>query len=683
MIDPNKTMLPPPLGMAAILAVLTATAQGSPEVVSSNLAANPSFEEAAADGKLPAQWSGDREVYRINRDVARTGGASLEFVNQDPDRYRLATQRIDLEPGGKYRIRVWVKTEDLRGVESGATICVEWRDEQGNWLGGLYPSGVKGTGDWTRVEGVARLPAEARDFTLSCYVRRGMTGRAWFDDVQVVRLADPPLQTMLVSPVYRGWITADAPERVQLRVALNLLDVAWEPHQLLVAVKLADRNGRIVDWTGQPAAEPSPEPVFDDRAVTTLEFPARQLPVGQYQLIVRLFGPEGNELQSAVHRLARLPDDFQPRSTIDQHRRLLVDGEPMFPLGMYFSSIREEELKVFAQSKFNCLMAYASPTAAQMDLADRHGIKVIYSIKDWYFGSKYCPPDIRSIADEEPKIRERVRQFRDHPALLAWYLNDELPQSFMPQLEAHQRIVEEEDPDHPTWAVLYQYREVADYRNTFDAIGTDPYPIGRAAASQAAEWTAETFRQVQGARPMWQVPQVFNWGNYPSIAPASDQQRTPTFDEMRSMAWQCIAEGATGLIFYSWYDVRRNPDVPFETQWQHLKNIAAEIDRHAPALLSIEPVPAVKAGGVTGADPPAWLRWTARRHGGRLYLFAVNDGDGEGEFTFMFPGAPRSVRVVDEDRPVKIDGAGFRDELSALQVRVYAIESDTVDPSGN
>jgi len=33
------------------------------------------------------------------------------------------------------------------------------------------------------------------------------------------------------------------------------------------------------------------------------------------------------------------------------------------------------------------------------------------------------------VADEEPKIREQVRAYRDHPALLAWYLNDELDAS--------------------------------------------------------------------------------------------------------------------------------------------------------------------------------------------------------------------------------------------------------------
>ena len=192
-----------------------------------------------------------------------------------------------------------------------------------------------------------------------------------------------------------------------------------------------------------------------------------------------------------------MPDDFQPRCAIDEHHRLLVDGQPFFPIGMYFREIKKADLDVYARSKFNCLMPYTAPNKPQMDLAEQHGLKVIYSIKDWYAGSQYCPDSIRQPADEEPQVRARVRQFRDHPALLAWYLNDELPQSFLPRLEAHQRWVAEEDPQHPTWCVHCQVREVAAYLNTFDVIGTDPYPIGRSPASMAAEWTSETFRQVE------------------------------------------------------------------------------------------------------------------------------------------------------------------------------------------
>ncbi|NLX96351.1 MAG: hypothetical protein GXY83_09255 [Rhodopirellula sp.] len=664
------------LAAAAVVVVATGSGFAADRVVDANLVVNPSFEVVPADRSLPADWAADRQIYSVDRQTARTGNASLKFVNQDPGRYRLAGQKISLRAGWKYRIGVWVKTDQLAGEESGATVCVEWRDNHGKWLGGMYPAGVKGTSDWTRIEGIARLPKEAGDCTLSCYVRQGMTGTAWFDDVEVMRLADPPLESMLLSPVYRGRITAEGPDRVRLHVGLNLVDYDWVPGSLSVASKLADSSGRNVDWQGRPAAVSSPQAgIFADRTATVLEFAAAGLPVGQYTLTVRLLSPDAKELQSASHRIERMPDGFQPTCTIDESRRLLVGGKPFFPLGMYFSTIKEDDLKTFADSKFNCLMAYGSPRRDQMDLAERYGVKVIYSIKDWYFGAKYCPPDIKSIADEEGKIRRRVGEFRDHPALLAWYLNDELPQSYMEQLNAHRRFVEAEDPHHPTWVVLYQYREVRDYVESFDVIGTDPYPVGRAAASGAAQWTAETFRQVLGARPLWQVPQVFNWANYHKGSSKPDQHRTPTFDEMRSMTWQCIAEGANGLVFYSWYDIHRNADVPFAAQWDKLKRIAAEVDRWSPVLLSVEPVPAVSfAGESPQGGPPEWLHAIVRRYQGRLYLFAVNDGDGDGMFQCVLPQSPKSVKEAGESRAVKRNGIGFEDSLKRLELRVYEIE---------
>ena len=305
-----------------------------------------------------------------------------------------------------------------------------------------------------------------------------------------------------------------------------------------------------------------------------------------------------------------------------------------------------------------------------MDLAHKHGLKVIYSVKDWYAGTEGCPPSIRTAADEESMLRARVREFRDHPALLAWYLNDELSQQFLPQLEAHQHWVAEEDPNHPTWVVLYQFREVAAYLKTFDVIGTDPYPIGRSPASMAAQWTAETFRQVEHARPMWQVPQLHNWANYARSDGEKKGGRTPTYDEVRSMAWQCICEGATGLVFYSWYDAKRNPDVTFAMQWAGLQRLAAEIDRMAPILLSTDPVPTIRVEG----EQPRWLHWLARRSAGKLYLVAVSDGDGDGTFQFRLPSIAKSVRLFGERRSIPIKSNSLRVELPRLAVRCLEIE---------
>ena len=567
-----------------------------------NLARNPSFEQAAANSALPAEWYGTPQVYSLDAAVARSGKASLKYVNRDPQRYVLCTQKVPVQPGWKCRVSAWIKTQDLAGDESGATICLEWQGKDGKWLGGVYPTGIKGTRDWTRVEAITRLPDDAASCHVACYVRQGMTGTAWFDDVELVRIADPPMQTVLLSPNYRGRITAAGPQDALVRVRWNLVDYDLKPQEIQVAALLGSR--------GKNALRHTPDLRRADRE-GCLDLSCRW-PAWSRASTTWRSGWKGRTARNSrpiTIGWSACRKHFAAQCVIDEHRRLLVDGQPFFPIGMYWSSINAKDLEVYAQSKFNCLMPYGSPTQQQMDLAQEHGLKVIYSIKDWYAGSEYCPESIRSEADEEPQVRARVRQFRDHPALLAWYLNDELPQQYMPRLEAHQRWVAEEDPDHPTWVVLYQFREVAAYLKTFDVIGTDPYPIGRSPASMAAQWTAETFRQVERPRPLWQVPQLHNWANYAKTDAEKKRGRTPTFDEVRSMAWQCICEGATGLVFYSWFDVRRNPDVPFDVQWDGLK-------RWPPKSTAVAhlAVGRAGAGGHGRRGPPDWLHWLARVH---------------------------------------------------------------------
>lgn len=640
-------------------------ASSADSTLSTNLVRNPSFEQPAA-GALPSDWHGAADVYSLDTETVRSGRASLKYVNQDRRRYALCAQSVPVQAGWKCRISAWIKTRDIVGDESGATICLEWNDQHGKYLGGAYPTGVKGTRDWTRVEAVTRLPDGAASCTLACYVRKEMTGTAWFDEVELVRIADPAMRTVLLSPIYRGQFTAGDGQDARVRAHWNLTDYDLQASQTRLRATLVGRNQASLPTT---AAQPAGEP----RGSVDLGVPLNGLTPGEYELAVRLEDLDGRELQTDRHRLVCAQESARRKCVVDRHRRLVVDGKPFFPLGMYWSSINASELEIYAQSKFNCLMPYGSPDKAQMDLAEKHGLRVIYSIKDWYYGTAYCPKSIRSVTDEEQHVRDRVRQYREHPALLAWYLNDELSQQYLPQLESHQRWVAEEDPDHPTWTVLYQVHEIAGYLNTFDVIGTDPYPIGRGSASLAAKWTMETLRQVDGARPVWQVPQLHNWANYAQTDAQRQQGRTPTYDEVRSMAWQCICNGATGLVFYSWFDVRRNPDVPFDVQWEGLKRVAAEIDRWAPIVLSVETPPPVKIVG----DTPAWLHWLTRVEKGKLYLVAASDGDGEGEVAFELSAVAKSIRAVTDDRPRTPTGSTLRISLPRLDVQGYEIELAT------
>ena len=659
----SQTTLVAIIALTTTLAGLASRAPAE-SPIANNLVINPSFERSEP-AKLPDGWHGDPVVYAGDAQKRHSGTSSLRYANKDASRYRLCSQKVPARAGWKCRFGAWIKTKDILGAESGATVCLDWQDARGKWLGGSYPHGIKGTHDWTHLEEVTRIPEDAAAVTLACYVRRGMTGTAWFDDVELVRVIDPPMQVIMRSPVYRGWITSQSPKKGQVRIRLDLRDYELRLQDVQVEVWLDDARGAPL-WESPPLA---------GAKSLDVDIPVRDLAVGSYDLAIRLTGPGGKELQTAHQRLQRLADDFHPRCRIDEHCRLIVDDKPFFPLGMYFSGVNEADLKTYSASKFNCLLPYQPPSIKQMDLAARYGLKVMYSVKDLYFGSAHCPPNIRSESDEEPLVRARVRQFRDHPALLAWYLNDELSLQYLPQLEAHQRWVAEDDPGHPTWSVVYQVDDISGYINSFDCIGSDPYPIARKPASLAAEWTATTFRQVAQSRPMWQVPQAFNWSIYGKNEIENQHDRTPTFEEERSMAWQCICEGATGLVFYSWTDIKRNPDVPFATQWDRQKRIAAEIDRFAPLLLSIESAVAVKVRGVAQSqDAPHWLHCVTRHHDGKLYLFAVNDGDGEGVIQFNLPLPAKSVRVLDEKRSISADDGVFRDDFRRLAVHIYEIE---------
>jgi hypothetical protein len=633
----------------------------APRAVGPNLVSNPGFEEASSPAGVPAGWRADPAVYACDTNHVRGGSASLRFAGTDPGTYRLCSARVTARPGLKYAFSAWIKTCGISGDDSGATLCLEWVDRKGKWLGGVYPPGIKGTRDWTRVEQfVVYIPTNAARTTLSCYVRKGMTGEAWFDDVRLHRVLDASLESVLVSPPYRGRVARNGPTNAVVRAFVNPESFrGLELGDLRLIATLRDASGRAT-YTRSTTTRPN-------RCEYDLQFPAVTLSPGAYEAEVRLVSGSGDVRDLATHRIVRTPDDFCARVRVDERLRLLVEERPFFPLGMYWGTINEKDLETFTDSSFNCLMPYGSPTREQMDLAQGHGLKVIYSVKDMYAGSRWCPGAIKDTVDEERLVRAKLREFRDHPALLAWYLNDELPQTYMPRLEAHQRWVEEDDPHHPAWVVLYQYRQVRDYIGSFDVIGTDPYPIPRKPASMAAEWTAETRRQVSGARPLWQVPQSHNWGNYPGY---EKDVRSPTYDEMRSMAWQCICEGANGIVFYSFFDLKKNADVPFEEQWGRLKRIAAEIDRWAPVLLSVDPVPA--AFPIAGRTPD-WLHWRMHSAGDRTYLFVVNDGDGEGAVTFDVPKGNRSVTVNGGERVLPVTEGQFVDTLSRLDFRVYTL----------
>ncbi|MBR1587433.1 MAG: hypothetical protein IJ658_03815 [Kiritimatiellae bacterium] len=581
--------------LAAALAAAGAGASGP-------IVRNGGFE-AGGDGDVAGWRTHGKYAFRAGEGINGTG--AFYYENGDPKYYGVPGQKIQLTPGKRYKFSVWIRTEDLTGDESGASICVEWCGADGKWLGGAYAGGVKGTKFWTKVDCMTPIiPEKAHTFHVAPYVRKGMTGKAWFDDVTVTPV-EPKVVSGVCSTAYRNMAAAGD---VTFRALLER-NGAVPPERVVF---------RYLDADGHMRFAPA-----DAKLAFTV--PVASLKMGRQKVGASAYAADGGLLgtvEMVFTRVAQLP---QRTVWFDAQGRTIIDGKPFFPLGMYWGGITTNKLEIYAKGPFNCLMPYASPSSKDlMDLCQAHGIKVIYSVKDIYSGTRWAPKGINTEADEVRYIKDRVTKFKDHPALLAWYLNDEMPLTMLPRLTARRDLMEELDPGHPGWVVLYQYDQIQDYLPSFDVIGTDPYPIPQP-AGRAALWTRATARGTAGCKPLWQVPQAFDWAAYKKTPEEKKKCCAPTEAELRSMCWQCIACGANGLVMYSWFDLWKEPNgVPFARRWAEVCRVGEEIRKFIPVLLADE-LSGFARPAADSSDGPLCVR--AWRHEGETWLLAVNSSD--------------------------------------------------------
>ncbi|HOX37343.1 MAG TPA: hypothetical protein PL033_05070 [Candidatus Brocadiia bacterium] len=633
-----------------------------------DIAPNPGFDELDHAGN-PVAWTLKPPVYSLSVESPRGGLKCLRFENADPKNYVLCSSPIELKIGSCYEFSVWVRTENVEGEDTGATICVEWWGRDGGYLGGAYPAGVKGTSaEWTLVRGhTAKVPENTALSTVACYVRKGMTGKAWWDDV-VIKEYVPPLLDALVTNKYRD-MTDGGP--VLVKAGVNLKHHNIQPERVMARLDLKDANGKTLK-------KMNPTIISEGEIVFSVD--SSELAPGDYTLEcearIRYSRAKGGASRR-LRKVARLPER---KAWIDDHQRLILDGKPFFPLGTYWGGVKASEAEIYAKSPFNCVMPYGGASREMLDLLDSNGVKVIYSVKDLYSGTKFSPKEIQTEQDERRAIEETLAKVGNHPGVIAWYINDELPLEMLDRLAEHRDWMEELDPGRPTWVVLYQVTQVRGYIPTFDVIGTDPYPIPEKPPSMALDWARMTSDGVLGCRAVWMVPQIFNWASYREDPDDRREYRAPTLDEMRSMAWQCIAGGANGLIFYSWFDLwrmsadkqsggRAEKPEPFDERWKDVTAMAAEIERFFPVLLSVAAAPTPIA--VEGSKSVAW-----RIYGkdGFTYLVAVNSGREPAEATFRFAGKISEVKVELGAETMSADGGAMTASFSPLEAKVVRLK---------
>ena len=619
---------------------------------------NADFEMRSSDGGAVA-WTLPPETGWRMADGEGINGTRALCYDGDADAQKrgLVTQWVEIDRSKKYLMEAWVRTV---GISSGgASICIQCHDKDGNVFYGKYSHDriVGDTDGWVRISdvtGAGQFPDKAVKLSLCLFVQGTPRGKAYFDNVRLVPYDQARARVAgLYSSVYRDSAAAGS---VTFHAALNLSEEEFAAKRPVAGFRFmaADgtRKGRFADRLSRSSA--------------SLTLDVKDLALGTNVVEFALAGADGEKIGKASLDFVRTEKPVCRRVAIDRYNRTVVDGKPFFPLGAYIGHIDwhgETNFSIYCQAPFNCVLPYTLPQNKEcLDLCQRTNLMVIASVYHVWAGTRSAW--VKREADEEPFLRKAAELCVHHPALLAWYLYDELPASMLRRMDKRRRLMAEIDPEHPTFGCVCQVDEMREYLPTFDVVGSDPYPIGREhikahPISMAGDWTRRTREGTFGVRAMWQIPQMFDWNWYSK----GGTPKFPTYEEFRNMSYQCVAEGANGLLYYQFTRLLKE-EKTFTACWPYVCKALREIAAAIPVFL-LDPGPTPISAPNDDLPLRTW------RVGDSTWVLVVNATRAPLVAEVRFAEALGSVAETRFGSAPKVDGTTLRFDMAPLECALF------------
>jgi len=390
---------------------------------------------------------------------------------------------------------------------------------------------------------------------------------------------------------------------------------------------------------------------------------------GEYKAIAEISVPVRKVSYISSTELKVLPYKSNEVKADNLTGGLIVNKRQFVPFGFYCYSpvsptLPEEE----AIKGFNMISPYQKilpetlrERKAYMDRCARLGMKVHYNLLS-VSGGGGVGSDIEGLTGEQKRemLINEIYTFMNHPALLAWYISDEPNgHNIEPEiLETIYETVKAVDPWHPVSIVfMVPFLSAVRYSNALDIVMADPYPVPDASISQVGIAARQLRNEFNGKKPVWIVPQAFGGGELWS--------REPTVQEIRSMTYQAIINGARGIQYF----VRQGLNIfpKSVATWNECGRMAMEIAEITPWLLSDEvTVPVrVSAGSIQVASA---------LHDGQLLVMAVNRSNTPQQAEITIAGGYTGrARVLFENRTVFVNTGIISDPLPAYGSQVYLI----------
>lgn len=380
---------------------------------------------------------------------------------------------------------------------------------------------------------------------------------------------------------------------------------------------------------------------------------AGALPPGAYTLKLTA-QPAGGEEGSADAILTVLG---RRRVMFDENNVCLVDGEPFFPLGIYFPP--PSRFGAMREQGFNFMYWLlprgwgATGEALGSDPAEEMRLCIERAEQVGLMNLPHVTPS---------RFAEWIPLLRESPSTLAYYIYDE-PDESKPGAAAMAewyQAMRALDPEHPVF-LLQNRPDVFDiYAPYCDIHASDPYPLGRRPLRMVADYTDLTIAAVHGEKPVWMT--MWAYGGY------QGGPRLPTPAELNSCAWLTIAHGARGIFWYCYYTGKIGHDQTLEDfpeLWGAFKPLLSDLKQAEPLVLA----PDVEPTLTCRTDDPARaaaLSTLERQVGEKRWLLLVNDEEAPMAITVDLAGAAgardvlrgEALRAADGMLKLTLDGYG-------------------------
>jgi hypothetical protein len=343
---------------------------------------------------------------------------------------------------------------------------------------------------------------------------------------------------------------------------------------------------------------------------------------------------------------------------------LIVYDLPFFPFGFYcekVNKIPEQEVV----NGFNFIGPYQNnlpeglpERKTYMDRCAQLGMKVQYGINsligNGHNGDKGLD---KTEAEKLALLKSEILTFKDHSALLSWYINDEPDgQGRSPEtLEKAYNLIHQLDPYHPIAIVFMMPSKFHLFGKTMDIAMTDPYPIPRSV--DIRDYLAQMNHDFRYRKSVWLVPQAFGGQEM--------WPRESTPKELRVMTYLGLLEGAKGIQYF----IRLGNNLAPQSvgDWSECSNIAVEISQMTPFLLSNEKQMTLSTGNT---------EILAKRfsYKGNRLVIVVNKANRPATFSVGLDNIEtENADVWFENRQVPMSGNRLSDMIDALGTRVYLL----------